>query len=350
MTAAGHAFGRRLREAREHKGIALEAVAESTKIKMSLLASLERGDVSQWPGGIFRRAFVREYAAAIGLQPATVLAEFSRLFPEEGGADADAQPAEPREVEGGLRLTLAADETPLNRAMIANVLAAGLDFAALLGLAASITLFTGTGFWATSGIAGLIYYSVATAWLGRSVASWWLDGRLGRHGRAAVSGIPQMITPDRFQIVSRRRDSLASVGLARAETAANLRHVAARSSGGASTDSFSPRLPATSGADGLSGSFFLQLTVYPQRSHRPTAAVDRAPGSWRRSNDQAFAAPTISSSDATSESRHTPGQLIPAPRIAQTESARGNRRSPAFRPRPASARFYGRVVRYDRCG
>ena len=73
MTAAGHSFGRRLRDARERKGIALEAVAESTKIKMSLLAGLERGDVSRWPNGIFRRAFVREYAAAIGLQPATVL-------------------------------------------------------------------------------------------------------------------------------------------------------------------------------------------------------------------------------------------------------------------------------------
>ena len=92
MSAAGHAFGRRLRDARERKGIALAAVAESTKIKMSLLAGLERGDVSHWPNAIFRRAFVREYAAAIGLPPATVLAEFLKLFPEEGAAPGGAKP------------------------------------------------------------------------------------------------------------------------------------------------------------------------------------------------------------------------------------------------------------------
>ena len=96
--------------------------------------------------------------AAIGLQPAAVLVEFSKIFPENGGADADAQPDEPRAVEGGLRLTLAVDKTRYKPRDDRERLAAGLDFAALLGLAASITLFTGTGFWATSGIAGLIYY------------------------------------------------------------------------------------------------------------------------------------------------------------------------------------------------
>ena len=212
VTAAGHAFGRRLRDARERKGIALEAVAESTKIKMSLLAGLERGDVSRWPNGIFRRAFVREYAAAIGLQPATVLVDFLRLFPEEGGAAADAQSDDVRDIEGGLRLTLAVDETPLNRPLMANVLAAGLDCAALLGIAVGITRFGGTGFWAATGVAALIYYSVTTVWLGRSVASWWLNGRLGPLAkRAAISTLPQMMMSDRFHIVS-RRDSPRAAG------------------------------------------------------------------------------------------------------------------------------------------
>jgi transcriptional regulator with XRE-family HTH domain len=200
VTAAGHSFGRRLRDVRERKGIALEAVAESTKIKMSLLVGLERGDVSRWPNAIFRRAFVREYAAAIGLQPATVLEEFLKLFPEDGGA-ADAA----RQIEGSLRLTLAVDETPLNRAMAANVLAAALDVAAILVLALGISRFSGTGFWATTGVAGLIYYSATTVWLGRSVASWWFNGRLAPHAkRSAVATVPHVMTPDRFHIVSRR--------------------------------------------------------------------------------------------------------------------------------------------------
>jgi len=212
VTGATVAFGRRLREARERKGIALQAVAESTKIKMSLLASLERGDVSRWPAGIFRRAFVREYATAIGLQPAAVLAEFSKLFPEEGGAASEGHADEPHEIQGGLRLMLAADDTPLHRATTANVLAAGLDCAALLGLAVSINRFGGTEFWVTTGVTGLIYYAVTTMWLGRSAASWWLNRRLGAQARRPVtSTVAQMMKADRFHIVS-RRDSPRTTG------------------------------------------------------------------------------------------------------------------------------------------
>ncbi len=69
-------FGARLRHRREEQGIALATIAEQTKIKMSLLDGLERDDVSHWPSGIFRRAFVRAYAHAIGLDPDVVVREF----------------------------------------------------------------------------------------------------------------------------------------------------------------------------------------------------------------------------------------------------------------------------------
>ena len=84
MNTASLSFGWRLRLSRERLGISLEAIAASTKINKSLLADLERDDVSKWPGGIYRRAFVREYAAAIGLPAEEVVAEFNELFPEEG--------------------------------------------------------------------------------------------------------------------------------------------------------------------------------------------------------------------------------------------------------------------------
>ncbi len=67
MNTALQSFGQRLRLARERLGIPIETIAESTKIKRSLFADLERGDLSKWPSGIYRRAFVREYAAMIGL-------------------------------------------------------------------------------------------------------------------------------------------------------------------------------------------------------------------------------------------------------------------------------------------
>lgn len=75
-------LGARLRQRREHQQIALATIAEQTKIKMSLLEGLERDDISHWPIGIFRRAFIRSYARAIGLEPAGVLDEFLALHPD----------------------------------------------------------------------------------------------------------------------------------------------------------------------------------------------------------------------------------------------------------------------------
>lgn len=75
-------FGARLRQQREERGIALSVIAGQTKIKMSLLEGLERDDLAHWPPGIFRRAYLRSYANAIGLNPDTVVREFLETYPE----------------------------------------------------------------------------------------------------------------------------------------------------------------------------------------------------------------------------------------------------------------------------
>jgi transcriptional regulator with XRE-family HTH domain len=75
-------FGTRLRERREAQDIALATIAEKTKIKQSLLEALERDDISHWPTGIFRRAFIRAYALAIGFDPDVIVREFFEVFPE----------------------------------------------------------------------------------------------------------------------------------------------------------------------------------------------------------------------------------------------------------------------------
>ena len=75
-------FGARMRRRREEQHIALAAIAEKTKIKQSLLDALERDDISHWPTGIFRRAFIRAYAHAISLDPDAVVKEFFEVFPE----------------------------------------------------------------------------------------------------------------------------------------------------------------------------------------------------------------------------------------------------------------------------
>jgi cytoskeleton protein RodZ len=76
-------FGSKLREARERRGISLRQIADSTKISASALDALERNDISRLPGGIFSRAFVRSYAAAVGLDPEQTVREFLERFQAE---------------------------------------------------------------------------------------------------------------------------------------------------------------------------------------------------------------------------------------------------------------------------
>src|SRR5687768_2248072 len=75
-------FGARLRAERERRQISIASIADNTKILGALLEGLENNDVSRWPSGFYRRAFIRAYAAAIGLDPARVVREFVERFPE----------------------------------------------------------------------------------------------------------------------------------------------------------------------------------------------------------------------------------------------------------------------------
>jgi hypothetical protein len=75
-------FGARLRQQREQKQIALAAIADQTKIKLSLLEALERDDLSHWPAGIFRRAYLRNYAHAVGLDANRLVQEFLEIHPD----------------------------------------------------------------------------------------------------------------------------------------------------------------------------------------------------------------------------------------------------------------------------
>ena len=74
-------FGPRLRSERERRGISLETIVTVTKVGADLWLGLERNDFSKWPSGIFARAFIRDYAKAVGLDADEVVDEFCRLFP-----------------------------------------------------------------------------------------------------------------------------------------------------------------------------------------------------------------------------------------------------------------------------
>lgn len=76
-------FGGQLRLARERRGLSLRQIAASTKISVAALEALERNDTSKLPGGIFSRAFVRSYAAEVGLDPDKTVREFLERFEQQ---------------------------------------------------------------------------------------------------------------------------------------------------------------------------------------------------------------------------------------------------------------------------
>jgi len=75
-------FVTRLRRHRQRNGISLDEMASDTRVKPALLESLERNDLSEWPRGLYARAWIRAYATAVGLDPIDTVDEFCRLFPQ----------------------------------------------------------------------------------------------------------------------------------------------------------------------------------------------------------------------------------------------------------------------------
>jgi transcriptional regulator with XRE-family HTH domain len=183
-------FGDALRRERERRGITLDAIAEQTKVSVALLDGLERGDLTRWPAGIFRRAFVRGYAQAVGLEASTVVDAFTRVYPEDGGPAAPARhvvaaalgQADP------LRLTLAEDARRLwNGAVRRRALGAAVDLAVvvIVWLAAARASSTNTA-WVVTALVAIGYHLAGVLVLGTSLGVWLVSSRRPAQARAQV--------------------------------------------------------------------------------------------------------------------------------------------------------------------
>ncbi len=180
MDESTGSLGSSLRRERERRSITLKTISEQTKVSVSLLEGLEADDLSRWPGGIFRRAFVRGYATAIGLDPDDVVRRFEEQHkpPAEEKADGvtpqkDAPSPEPER----------AARTPVARRRLAThprrvrllATAADLTVAVVLGLgsaAAGSRLL-----WPVLLIAS--YYALGSALTGRTPMTALLGGEAG---------------------------------------------------------------------------------------------------------------------------------------------------------------------------
>ncbi|WP_164668932.1 helix-turn-helix domain-containing protein [Virgibacillus doumboii] len=75
-------IGARLKEAREAKGLSLESLQETTKIQKRYLEAIEKGDFHILPGKFYARAFIKEYANAVGLDSNELLEEYKEEIPQ----------------------------------------------------------------------------------------------------------------------------------------------------------------------------------------------------------------------------------------------------------------------------
>jgi transcriptional regulator with XRE-family HTH domain len=182
-------LGAWLRRERERAGVTLETISTRTKVGRALLESLERNDVSRWPNGIFRRAFVRGYANQVGLDPDYVVALFLRAFPEHHsstaspsleGATARAAGVATSRPELPLRLTLAPEVSRWNEAL-ARLGAATTDLMAPITLALPSGLLGGLWlFWIVLSVVAVLYLTVGTLVLGTTPGLWMMQ-RVGSH-------------------------------------------------------------------------------------------------------------------------------------------------------------------------
>jgi len=75
--------GEKFRDERIKKGYVLEEVSKATKIRLSFLQAIEKGEYKKLPSSTYAYGFVRNYARFLGLPEHETLAIFKREYDEE---------------------------------------------------------------------------------------------------------------------------------------------------------------------------------------------------------------------------------------------------------------------------
>jgi hypothetical protein len=143
---------------------------------------MERNDFSRWPSGVFARAFMRDYARTVGLDPDAVVDEFCRQFPtgdrraarivraqaelighRPEGPEIDPLPA------GRDRRRRQQDQPPppVQSIYAPRAVAAAIDALCVTGIAV-IGRLSGAGFLTSIGVTALIYFTAGTIGAGAS--------------------------------------------------------------------------------------------------------------------------------------------------------------------------------------
>ncbi|WP_019242234.1 MULTISPECIES: helix-turn-helix domain-containing protein [Bacillus] len=74
-------LGKTLKAAREEKGLSLDDLQQLTKIQKRYLIGIEKGDYAMMPGKFYVRAFIKQYAEAVGIEPEEIFEQFKSDVP-----------------------------------------------------------------------------------------------------------------------------------------------------------------------------------------------------------------------------------------------------------------------------
>ena len=74
-------LGNELKKAREANGLSLDDLQQLTKIQKRYLVGIENGDYGMMPGKFYVRAFIKQYAEAVGLNPEELFEQYSNEVP-----------------------------------------------------------------------------------------------------------------------------------------------------------------------------------------------------------------------------------------------------------------------------
>jgi hypothetical protein len=177
-------FGPQLRLEREWRGITLEQLAATTNVSVELWEAMERNDFSRWPSGVFARAFVRDYARAVGLDPDAVVNDFCRYFPNGDrragrivrqqaqliGHELQANEAELLPAGQERRRTDRKGPEPSRVAVTyaPRIAAAAVDVACVSLVSIAVGGAFGSGFLTSLGLSATMYFAASTVVMGRS--------------------------------------------------------------------------------------------------------------------------------------------------------------------------------------
>ena len=84
-------LGELLRNARKAKGYSLDDLQEKTKIQKRYLAGIEEEDFSNMPGAFYIRAFIKQYAEAVGVDPDEALTLYKEASHDEKTTEQEQQ-------------------------------------------------------------------------------------------------------------------------------------------------------------------------------------------------------------------------------------------------------------------